>query len=63
MERPKPEYDWNSLSLPAWANIHISHMGNYIKWLESELYAYKGERILLKQEIESLRHNDPYLDR
>ena len=31
--------------------------------LEAELLAYKGERILLKQEIESLRRNDPNLNR
>ena len=30
--------------------------------LELELLAYQGERALLKQEIESLRRNDPHLN-
>jgi len=43
--------------------LAVEELNARVTELETELLAYKGERTLLKLEIESLRRNDPYLNR
>ena len=51
-------------TLPSWElelkDNEIRNLRARVAELERELLAYQGERALLKQEIESLRRNDPH---